>query len=36
MREGTFRFENLAVWQKAVGFAKAVYQVTERLPATER
>ncbi len=31
-----FRFENLAVWQKALDFADRVYDVTSQFPADER
>jgi four helix bundle protein len=31
-----FRFEKLNVWQKAVGFADRIYEVTRQFPADER
>ncbi len=31
-----FRFEKLAVWQKAVDFAQCIYEVTCRFPSDER
>ena len=31
-----FRFEELAVWQKAVDFADCIYDVTAKFPSEER
>jgi len=33
---GEFRFQKLTVWQKSIGLAQFVYELTEKFPSSER